>query len=1087
MPMSDASPSPTSTGTAPPDGAQGSLADGLQHVMISASAGSGKTYQLVRRFLHLMTLGAKPQQIAAMTFTRKASGEFFNRILNRLAELAKGELDPDRYFAGMEPWPPAWPDFTGLLRETTQTMQQLRLGTLDSFFANVAACFPLELGLPLGARVMAEEESKEAREQVIAGLIERVFRERDEVTARALVEAFKQATFGSEEKRADESLLQWIETGHDRWLESDGPDAWGKPARIWPKRQGLGSLPDLSAAVAHLRTALDARKLFTPKGADKWESMLDALVTTEPGLTLPDSTKALLKTCAAVWTALRQGAAEISIFSNKRQVSGPAARALVDVCETLLHRELLVRCARTQGTAQLLARYEAEHALRVRSRGSLSFADVQRLLARAAREWLLEGEGAPLWYRLDSRYEHWLFDEFQDTSFQQWHVISGLVDEVLQSDSGRRSFFAVGDPKQSIYLWRQAEPRLFRQLMSAHPPALHGGIHVQHLSASQRSAQEVLDMVNAVCGDISSLDLHLPGIRNLWEFHEHVSARQNLRGYAALLWPDKVDEEQPKAEDVVVRLLREVRPLERGLSCAILVRGNDTGRELANLIRAETGMEVVCESEQFPATDNPVTLALLSILQLAAHPGDRFAFQHLQMTPLRRDSWHRSTSETLSLIFQDGFTGFAKKWIAEICAVLPNMDAFTLRRCEQLADMAAEFDVTGSRDVDAFIRFARAYRLRTRGASAAIQVMTVHAAKGLEFDMVIVPELSSTGMNQLRSRHLIVHREAHGQVDWILQEPPKDYVPFDEALTAERSETELRTGFESLCRLYVAMTRAKRGLYLVLEKPVGEGGKSVNEARVLRDLLCGETALQEDLDGVAVSWGWEKGARDWFLVNEVRAAPAIEEIAKRPPLGDLLRERQPLPKRRTPSGEEDFKVKGKVLFSAGRNPGRQLGTLLHAMMEQVEWIDGPFEPETMITIWKGRGFDRNPAFEQALPQALGTLSSLACRAAFTRPGAGARLWRERPFDLVQEDGEWISGTVDRVILECDPAGKPVRATIIDFKTDEVSDDAALAEKLGGYAPQIALYRQAVARLASLPPEKVLSFLLFTRTGRLEQV
>lgn len=1059
----------------------------LQHIMISASAGSGKTYQLVRRFLHLMALGTKPQHIAAMTFTRKASGEFFNRILNRLAELAKGELDPDLYFAGMLPKPSPWPDFTRLLRETTQNMQQLRLGTLDSFFANVAACFPLELGLPLGSTVMAEEESRAAREQVIAGLIERIFRERDDETAKALVEAFKQATFGSEEKRADESLNQWIETGHDRWLESDGEIAWGTPARIWPERAGMGKPPDLSAAVAQLRIALDARQLFTPAGAEKWEEMLDQLVTTEPGMTIPASTKTLLKTCAEAWPALRQGSAEISIYRNKRKVSGPAAAALVEVCEALLKRELLVRCARTRGTAQLLARYEAEHARKVRARGSLSFADVQRLLARAADEWLQEGEGAPLWYRLDARYEHWLFDEFQDTSFQQWHVVSGLVDEVIQSDSGRRSFFAVGDPKQSIYLWRQAEPRLFRQIMSAHPPHAAGGIHVQHLSESQRSAQEVLDMVNAVCGDINSLDLHLPGIRSLWEFQPHISARTHLRGYAALLWPDKADEIQPTAEDVTLRLLREVQPLARGLSCAVLVRSNNTGRELANLIRSETGMEVVCESEQYPATDNPVILALLSILQYAAHPGDKYALEHLQMTPLQRDSWHAVARETRRLIFDEGFTGFAKQWIEEYRTLQPEPDAFTRLRCEQFGDITAEFDMTGSRDIDAFIRFAKDYRLRTRGATAAIQVMTVHASKGLEFDMVIVPELSGTGMNQLRSRQLITRREPDGHVDWVLQEPPRDYVPFDAALSAERRESELRTGFESLCRLYVAMTRAKRGLYLVLEKPVGESGKSVNEAKVLRDLLVQAAPRQEELEGIAVSWGWEQGERSWFQASPIRPPVAPPPPQPRQPLGDLLRERQPLPKRRTPSGEEDFKVKGKVLFSTGRDTGRQLGTLLHAMMEQVAWIDAEFDETHMIEVWKSKGLDRHPSYPQALPQALGTLRSLDCRAAFTQPGPQAKLWRERPFDLVQEDGEWISGTVDRVVVECSPTGQPLHATIIDFKTDDVPDDAAVKEKLGGYGPQIALYRQAVARLTGLAADQVQTFLLFTRTGRLEQV
>ena len=86
-----------------------------------------------------------------------------------------------------------------------------------------------------------------------------------------------------------------------------------------------------------------------------------------------------------------------------------------------------------------------------------------------------------------------------------------------------------------------------------------------------------------------------------------------------------------------------------------------------------------------------------------------------------------------------------------------------------------------------------------------------------------------------------------------------------------------------------------------------------------------------------------------------------------------------------------------------------------------------------------------------------------------------------------DDGEWISGTVDRVNITCDTTGRAVAATIIDFKTDDVSDAGKLAEKIAGYRPQIALYRQAVAKLAGLPKEDVRAQLLFTRTGRLAEV
>ncbi len=1046
----------------------------LPHIVISASAGSGKTYQLVRRYLHLMALGVPPPKIAAMTFTRKASGEFFNRILNRLADLAKGRLDPDKFFAGLTPKITHMPDFAKLLRETTQTMQQLRLGTMDSFFANVCACFPLELGLPLGASVMAEDDAESAREESLAGMIERLFLSDDTDAESAIIEAYKQATFGTEEKRAADSLNQWIEDGHDRWIESDGDAAWGNPARIWPAHAIVRAVTvDWPAAVAALDSAVDANQVFTEKGAAAWQELMEELPLVEPGKKPGKRVESLLSACSRVWPDLQKGKATLTFASNKREFSGVAARALVTVCEMLVARELLVRCHRTQGTARMLSRYEHEYARRVRAQGRLSFFDVQRLLASAADAWLSAGGGDSLWYRLDRRYEHWLFDEFQDTSFQQWHVVSGLVNEVLQSDAGTRSFFAVGDPKQSIYLWRQAEPRLFEELLARKE------VSVDHLFESRRSAQQVLEAANLVFAEAHVRSV-LPRAGVHWRFKEHVS-KTDLQGHAALLWPKTVESgDQPGAPDVMLEVLREINPPGRGLSCAVLVRSNDTARELADLIRAKLGMETVCESEQQPATDNPVTLALLSILQLAAHPGDTFALEHLRMTPLKVSDWFATMHETLRVVQDAGFTGFVKLWTGRVRQALPEMDAFTARRLDQFGDLAAEFDADGSRDIDAFINFAKASRLRTRGVTSAIQVMTVHASKGLEFDVVLLPELSpQQSMHTLKPRPFIVRRDAEGRLRWVLQEPPRDLVDFDETLSVERAEAEERTEFESLCRLYVAMTRAKRGLYMILEKPPGDKAKSVNEARVLRSAL-GDTAAREDqLGGVAVEFGWECGSRRWFAGDQLQPQPEARPQPVRAPLGELLRARQPLPQRRTPSGEESFKTKGKVLWSTARDPGRQLGSLVHKMLEQIEWTDARFDVSSLMPRWETLGLAQERSFDLALEHVQRAVAS----GALAKPATKARLWRERPFDLMLPNGQWISGTIDRVVIECDANGAPQNARIIDFKTDDVTDEAAMNEKLEGYAPQIALYRQAAARLTGLDAAQVTAELVFTRTGQ----
>lgn len=1054
----------------------------LRHILVSASAGSGKTYQLVRRHLHLLVLGQSPEGIAAMTFTRKAAGEFFQRILQRLSLLSQRPGEAQSYLEGLEPLPAELPDFSCLLRRVTQRLHRLRLGTMDSFFSSITACFPLELGLPLGATVMAENEAAQVRREALDALLERIHSSRDDQAGRALLEGFKQATFGIEERSAAGSLESWIDDHHATWLDSGDGSRWG-------------ALPGLEGEIAgNLGSALQAlRDRFEPRtdeGVDFFEQFISQASEWEPGASLPPRVKYFLEKTSAVWPELKAGRADIGWGrGRKTELSGEAARVWVRVAALLLQQELNCRAQRTRGMAGLISLYEAEYARRVRARGRLSFADVQRLLAAASAdgsEWA-DGESADLWFRLDGRYDHWLFDEFQDTSRVQWNVVRGLVDEVMQDDTGRRSFYAVGDPKQSIYLWRQAEPGLFGDVLRQWPCHAGDGLEPQTLSQSFRSAPAVLEAVNAVFEDEAKMETLLPGCTAGFSFERHRAAErnQNIRGHAALLSVQNEDGQRSSdTTPAVAALLGEIRPLERGLTCAVLVRGNKSANAVAEELRASTGMEVVCESQIYPATDNAVTLALLSLLQLAAHPGDTLALEHLKMTSLwprvetPERGWKRTCQQVRNAVMERGFVGFVERWAQHLRAVLPVMDVFHELRLRQLGEMGAAFDAGGSRDIDAFLQHAREMPVQVRGAANAVQVMTVHKAKGLEFDVVILPDLDGDSMSHVRSRSLLVSRDAQGGVSWVLQEPPRIFAPFHEALKREQDTARQRAGFESLCRLYVAMTRAKRGLYLIAEQPPKAKEPTMKEAQFLRRMLGVEG---EGEASASYLTEWQTGDPQWYAQLPCLPPRAPELAATKSLLGELLREHQPLSRRVTPSGEEDFQVKGSMLFSAGREPGRRLGNLVHELFSHVEWWGAGSSMGAMEAHWRDSGLLRGEAVEAAaLAMVRGVLQSSAASYAFGRPESSARAWRERPFDLIHE-GSWISGVFDRVVVTQDSV------RLIDFKTDEVPDEAALQEKTAGYRPQILLYRQALKRLTGLPLEKIESALLFTRICRLVDV
>ena len=280
----------------------------------------------------------------------------------------------------------------------------------------------------------------------------------------------------------------------------------------------------------------------------------------------------------------------------------------------------------------------------MRSHGRLTFTDIQYLLTagnRASGGSVISRQPSAearlyIDYRLDCKLDHWLLDEFQDTSDLQWEVLANLADEILQDSSGQRSFFYVGDTKQAIYGWRGGNPHLFRMLLDSYGEV----IGQRTLEASHRSCQAIVDTVNQVFGDLGDTPLP-PGAIALWQrfWQKHTCAPEvPAGGCAALIETTRDGEEAPLMEpedryEVVARLLLQVDPLARGLSTAILVRSNAQGRALVDYLRGRCAESIIIHEGRAAIKDNPLVAVLLSLVAFAAHPGDMFAWSGLVGNP----------------------------------------------------------------------------------------------------------------------------------------------------------------------------------------------------------------------------------------------------------------------------------------------------------------------------------------------------------------------------------------------------------------------------------------------------------------------
>ena len=798
-----------------------------RHIMILASAGSGKTYALTNRFVQLLARGAPPERVVALTFTRKAAGEFFDEILKKLARAAREDVFAAQLARdiGQPALGPA--DFRRLLRGVVDAMHRLRLGTLDGFFARIARAFPLELGLTGEFEVLQDHAARAERRRVLQRMFARAPGGLD-AAQREFIEAFKRATFGTEEKQLTTRLDGFLDAHHEKFLAAPRPALWGQPERVWPDGCDwlAGDAPPLADAVAELRAAL-ARRGLPEKQQARWDLFFAALPEWAPGAPLPDPVEYLLKNALAVWPDLRRGAAELTVERKKLALGPEECAGLVAIVRHLVGGELTRRLEMTRGIHAVLHGYETVYHDAVRRSGKLTFGDVQRLLQPDADGARFAG-GADenddgrlqIDFRLDAQLDHWLLDEFQDTSFGQWSVLRNLIDEAVQDPTGERSFFCVGDVKQAIFTWREGDPRLFREIFDHYNDAAPGTIAEQHLVKSFRSGPAIIAMVNAVFGRADVLATLFPGPASAaWnrEWRAHESARPQLASHAA--WLHAADEAERFARTVA--LLREIAPLERGLDCAVLTQSNATATALADYLRREGGIPALAESDLHIATDNPLGAALLALVKAAAHPGDTLAEQHVAMTPLQGvleaaglGLPEQRSLRLLTQIHADGFERTLDFWLRRLEAKLAPDDAFSRERGRQFIAAAAAFDATGSREAAEFVAFMERHAVRGAEVSGVVRVMTIHKSKGLGFDVVILPDLEGQRIDQRRDG-LAVQRAPDRTVEWVLDLPPKLFYAQDETLAAHVQAAEAEAGYEALSLLYVAMTRAKRAMYAI--------------------------------------------------------------------------------------------------------------------------------------------------------------------------------------------------------------------------------------------------------------------------------
>jgi ATP-dependent helicase/nuclease subunit A len=1070
----------------------------LDNLLIRASAGTGKTYQLANRYLALLQRGVPPERILATTFTRKAAAEILDRIVTKLATAAVDDEELAKLSTSLQLGKLTRNECLTMLRSVLRNLHRLRISTLDSLFGQIARAFSLEMGLPPAWRIVDESEDADVRELAI----EAVLRQHDSPQLLALTHLLSK---GEATRGIGELVRETVTTLHGLYQEA--------PQNAWyalPRHKLLNPV-ELALLVDELRqlsfaenkragTARDVDYQHIVKG--EWEQF---------------ATKGI---------AAKLLAGESTYYSK------PIPQDAINLYERLLEQaraELINRVVfQTEGSHELLHRFDEQRRRWQQEHRGLRFDDVSHALAVALQEDVaMAGTQAGLSHRLDGATSHLLLDEFQDTSPRQWRALRPFVSGSTQDD-GHSSFFCVGDVKQAIYGWRGGVAEIFDAIEQQVP-----GLVLQPLVESFRSSQPVIDLVNRVfqhAHEHPRLERCESAVKTWCErFQEHSTAKSDLPGYACLRtcsFADESEKPQDKALECAAALIEQLHRESPEYEIGVLVLKNDTVGRLINLLRLR---ELPASEEGGnPLTDSAAVQVVLSLLRLADHPGDSVARFHVTTSPLG-PAWEFPDHQDLERASQIAAKLRHDLQVLGLGDVIQR-NAKTLRdhcsprdqnRLEQLVELAYSYQSRMKLRADEFVRFVE-YKRIAEPTRAPIRVMTVHQAKGLEFDTVVLPELDSDLTGERPPSFVIersdpvapisrVCRYVSRELQMLLH--PDIRKMFDDAADHKVSE--------SLCVLYVALTRAIHALHIIISPsrpnertfPRTLGG-------IVRSALCGSEPVAPD------RVLYELGDSKWYQKRQTTIAEVVKESAssfnpeptarasateKRPTLAPLDYRRRGLERIRPSLLEGGNFVRMRSWLESENQAAILRGTVLHACFEQIAWLDDGPPPEAVLrqrisdvlreegqsedaSKWLsdfGRAIQHPDIDAQLRRKVYQDLERLGFSADVAQRLRGAKLTltveNERPFAVV-EAGGLLSGTMDRLVL-LRSEDKIMAADILDFKTDFLprEDDAALRERVNYYSPQLAAYRRAVGKMTGLPLSAIVARLLFVTTGQVVKV
>jgi len=844
--------------------------------IINASAGSGKTFALTKRILTKI-LKSKDEnyfkRILALTFTNRAADEMKSRILKNLKDFSESQIkdSPTEMFEQVKKELALSSDKIIILAKERLNLllhnySFFQIETLDSFNHHIIRSFYKELNLDPDFRVVIEAE--EILDQSVSRIFENIENDK-EISSLIKDFSIKKISEGKswdvefDLKEFAQSVLKENEIVDVEQIEKSSLKEFNVlKNRIELRVNELSSelnslLIKIEKNISNQGMEIDFSRNSFPKfitsvqnSSFKWSSMTSIS-------NLFEKNTLINKSC------LKKNPDKLNVFvANLFEL-------FLELKERLVKIKVLDSFLYSLTPSILLKMIKSNSEDIQKENNELLLSKFNKLIYKE-----IGNQHTPYLYeKLGVKFNDYLIDEFQDTSNLQWKNLIPLISHAIESfqeNENQGSLFLVGDPKQSVYRWRGADPKIFASLLLNEKTPFSVQKSITNLPVNFRSRNEIINFNNSLFKHASGL-LKSNYYKKIFLQGSDQKHNNFSNGHVSITFINKDFKKEQQLESVLKETLSQIENcLSRGFEqseIAVLVRDNKQSSQISEWL-IENNISVL--SQDSLSIDNSEKVELLiNLIKLKddnnnqearaviignfanlVKPKDLFVFYKENLNNELKRFLKNLNIFSLYKAFEISFLESVDFFIKELQMDLSNTDPYILFLREVIFEQVSQNKNNEKEFLVFWKQNSTKIKIPSGSSKNAVQVLTIHKAKGLEFPVVIYPFVDSvTHRNSGKRNWLPVFEENFSKK--ILIPFNENFKEYSDSFQKEYDSISSNEELDNLNLLYVALTRAVDELHLISEYPRLKSINSHNQ--IIRSFLENYAEWREDRN--KFTWG----------------------------------------------------------------------------------------------------------------------------------------------------------------------------------------------------------------------------------------